>query len=211
MLWVADTRELQELGRVDGATTKNNFSFCFEGLSFAVDFYLKGHRAGLGLRGVKNNTRDQSVGLQPEVASLQGWAQVGHRRAPTAAFMGGHVHGAKALLLVAVHIRGIGVASLLAGFDKCVVKRIFTSTRRHMQRTFTAAIVIATFIAGFGFLEVRQAVRVTPVGKTKVFSPSVVVLCIAPDIDHPVDTARAANGFTARAVNLAMVHKRFRL
>lgn len=64
---------------------------------------------------------------------------------------------------------------------------------------------------GFHFLEIGQAVGVTPIFEPGSTCPTIVVRRVAALKDHSVDTARSAEELSTRVVDLAIVHKGFRL
>ena len=168
---------------------------------------LHAHGAQRIGRTLEHHFGNQGVLVQKHVVALQRRAQIGHGGAPASAFVGGHVHGAQAFLLVAVHVFGDGVARLLTRFDKCAVQRVAHGGRTDFERPAVAAIGIAADSARFGLFEVGQAMRIRPILHTALQSPTLVIQRMAAHINHAVDGRGATQGLTTRAVDAPPFHK----
>ena len=114
----------------------------------------------------------------------------------------------EALLAVAVHVLGSGVARLLDGLEERVEERARGRAALQDERPVVAAIRVVGRgpEGGLEPLEVRQAVGVVPVGHARDRCPALVVERVAALEDHPVDRGRAAEHLAAGVVDAPAVH-----
>src|SRR5699024_4803651 len=180
------------------------FGVCLPGL-VAVDV-LHAH----GAVAAEQQTPGECTAFDGQVGAAHGRAQVGHGRAPAAAFVHGHIHGTDTFLLVAVHVLSIGVARLLGGIHEGAVQRVFTSAGADVQRPGITTVVITAEVACLGLAEIGQDVLIAPVIAAGFARPAVLVQRVAADVGHAVDRRRAAQHTPARAVDAAAVEMRFR-
>ena len=117
----------------------------------------------------------------------------------------------EALLAVAVHVVGELVAGLLHRLEERAEQRIGRRAPLEHERTVAAAELVGAREARLHALEVRQAVRVRPVGQAGIGGPPLVVERVAALEDHPVDAARAAEHLAAGVVDAPAVHVRLGL
>ena len=208
---VGDTGELQQLRRVDGATTQDNFAARTHLLQLAPVPHLHAGRTRRTGRPVEQDPGGKRSGAQCQVAPLQRRPQVSHGGTPAPALVNRHIHGAEAFLLVPVHVLGERVTRLLAGFDEGFVERIAALSGTYVQRAGIAPVHVTSLGAGLGLAEIRQAMVVVPVRQAILFGPADVVQRMATDIDHAVDRRRAADHAATRRMDAALVHERLRL
>ena len=114
------------------------------------------------------------------------------------------------LLPVTVYVIGAGITGLLGRGEERLEQRVGRRPALERKRTVVPAIGV---VGGGGQavlhpVEVRQAVRVVPVGHAGVRAPALVVHRIAALEDHPVDAAGAAQHLAAGVVDAAAVHVR---
>ena len=116
--------------------------------------------------------------------------------------------GPDPFLALAVDIRIEGDAELLRRRDEDACERM---RRRHVRDAERPAIAVVFARAegiGLHALEVGQHVAVAPrAGVADEAGPLVIVLVLAPDVDHAVDRARAAEHLAARPHGVAPVER----
>ena len=137
--------------------------------------------------------------------------QVRARRRPAPAVRDVAVELRETLLPVAVHVVRERVARLLHGGEERVEQRPLSRAALEDQRAVSPAPLVGARDARLHPLEVRQAVRVVPVGDAALVRPALVVERVAALEDHPVDRARAAEHLAARVVDAPSVHVRLGL
>src|SRR5688572_6086812 len=125
--------------------------------------------------------------------------------------MDGHVHLAEALLAIAVHVFGGGIAGLLRGLDESVEQGVVLVTGMDPERPAVAPIGVAALLAMLGPPEVGQDLLVRPALAILLERPAVVVQSVAADIDHGVERRRTAQHAPARPVHDTVVHIGLRL
>ena len=118
-------------------------------------------------------------------------SEVGGGRVPPLPLVDGGVHVADPLLLVAVHVLSEGVAGLLARLQPGLVQHLLAAVPRHLQRSRPAPVLRPARAVALRLLEVGQAAGVVP-ARRPLLLPPVVVLGVAPDVDHGVEGAGAA-------------------
>src|SRR3954470_4508725 len=100
--------------------------------------------------------------------------------------MDGHVHAAKALLLVAVDVPRFGIAGLPRRLDEDAVERILQGSVAGMERTVAAAVQIAALGPSLGTLEVGQHVTIRPAAGALVL-PAIEIQRVPTDVDQADD------------------------
>ena len=101
--------------------------------------------------------------------------------------MHGHVHRTQTLLLVTVHVFGVGVSGLPASIDKGAVQWVMASPGADMQRPAVAPVQVTPLGAGFGLSKIRQAISIRPLTHAGGLRPAVVIERMAADVDHAID------------------------
>ena len=162
---------------------------------------------------VEDDLGDEGPGGHGEVRPAHHRIQVGPRGGQPPAAVDVPVERGEALLPVAVHVVGELVAGLLHGGEERAEQRVGGRAALEHQRPGVPAerVFLVRGQAVLHPLEVRQAVRVVPVGHAVVGRPALVVQRVAALEDHPVDAARPAEDLAARVVDAPPVHVRFRL
>ncbi len=158
---IADARAQQDLRRGDGPGAQQHFAAGANLLCLAAAQVAHAHGAlALELDHVRGG-----VGLDGEVVAPLGLVEIATRGGGAAPLGGDEtVHGAEALLLVAVDVLGLGIARLHAGIDEGTVELVVALLGRgHVHRAIAAMIGIGAGIAALGLPEVGQAVGVAPV------------------------------------------------
>ncbi len=200
---LADAGQHQELRRIDRAAAQDHFA----------PGAREAHRAAAGVfdpdcaPAFEYDAQRQAARQHAQVGTPHGRPQIGAHRAPATAAQRGLVHRAEPFLPEAVHVARVGITGLLGCFDEGMKQRIAHRGRRDRQRSAGAVVVVGSLQAVFAAHEVRQAVRVRPVGQSRPLRPAVVVERMAPDVDHSVDRRRAAQHPAARAIHPASVHR----
>ena len=120
------------------------------------------------------------------------------------------IKGREAFLTIAIHVRGERVASLLHRLEERAEEGIGRGATLENQRAGGAAILISPGQAVLHLLEVRQTVTIVPLAHPGIAGPTFVVEWVAPLEDHAVDAAGATQQFSARVIDLATAHVRFR-
>ena len=200
---VADARELEELRRVEGSATADDLSTDRAlHLSAPSGRVIDADRA----RALENDLRRERARPDIEVGPAHHGVQVRARRAQAPAASDVAVEAGEALLAVSVDVLGELVAGLLHGIEERAEERIRGRAALELQRAGTAAELVRTGEAGLHALEVREAVRVRPVGHAGVSRPALVVERVAALEDHAVDAARTAEQLAARVVDATTLH-----
>ena len=206
---VADAGQLQQLGGVDGAAAQDDGPRADLRRGAAAVPVLHADRA----LALEQDPGDEGAGQDVEVGPLHHGVQVGPRRRQPAAVPDVPVERREALLAVAVHVIGPGVAGLLARPEERLEERVRRRTALERER----AGVPAEGVLGVGreavlhAVEVGQAVGVVPRLHARVGGPTLVVERVAALEDHPVDAAGAAEHLAAGVVDPAPVHVRLGL
>ena len=202
-----DAGQHQQLRRVDGAAGQDHLTAGHGGAEVASLAVLD---AG-GAAALEQHPRRHGAGLDRQIGPLHRRTQEGARRAPAHALMDGHVHPPEAFLLEAVHVLGGGIAGLDAGLDEGVEQRIVGLAGGDVQRPVAAAIFIRTLGPGLRLAKIGQYIGIGPMRQRRVLGPAVVVVGVAPDVDHGVQRRRAAQHPAARPVHGPAVHVLLRL
>ena len=199
VLAVTDPRQLQQLGRVEGAATGDDF--------LGHDRLRRGalHAEAESALAVLDADRfvaleEDLVGLGPSLERqiaplLEHGVQVGtgSRQAPGAVHV--LVESSKALLLEAIDVVGPAVAGFLTGLQPGVEQWCRRRAAFHRERavvtpqfgTLVGVEVGAGAEAGLHALEVREAVLVAPRLHAGDAAPLVVIHRVAPLENHAVD------------------------
>ena len=206
MRGIADPRKEQELWRVDGAAAYHDFPRRVDLVGRPAPGVLDPDRAPA----VEEDAVSERAGLDDDVVALHGGPEVGARGAPSLASVDGPVRDPEALLLVAVVVLAVRITGLQRGFQEGPVERPLRRGGGDVQGTARSAIVVGAPIVVLVLLEVRQAVRVGPLGQV-VAGPAVEVEGMATDEHHAVDGRGAAQRLAAGAVHPAPVHVGLRI
>src|SRR5690625_186422 len=202
----ADPRQLQQLGRVDGAGADDYLPAGAQDVGAAAPRHLDAD----GPLPLEEHPQGEHAALHRHVRSLHRRIEVGHGCRPAPALVGRHVHATYAFLLVAVHILGDRIAGLASRLDPGLKERIGHLAGRDVLWTLAAAVVVGTQFMVLRPAEIGQAVGITPALKAGL-TPTVVVPRVTPHVGHTVDRGRAAEHTPARAVDRAAVQEGFRL
>jgi hypothetical protein len=163
----------------------------------------------------EKDPRHVHPGLDAQVWPAHPRVQVRPRGRQTAALVDVPVEGGEPLLAVPVDVAGKRVPSLLHRLEERLEKRTRGQPALEHQGPGRAAeLLVRTPGSGQAVLhplEVRQAVRVVPVGHAGIGGPPLVVERVAALEDHPVNAARPAEHLTARVVDPAAVQERLGL
>ena len=184
----ADSREHQQLRRVDGPAGKDDFPRrpCLGfSLSRPVDH-------SDGTPALDDESGCKSISDDPEIAPRCDRNEI-HARdtGPHATWRGRAIGASESFLLAAVDIPGEGIARLDAGLNEGIVERIAGPCRRNAERTVRTVPVVATFVVTFGAPEVRQHLCEGP-APAALLCPAVVVARVAANVHHAVDRRGAA-------------------
>ncbi len=117
----------------------------------------------------------------------------------------------EALLSVAVHVVGQGVAGLLDRLEEGTEQRTGRGATLKDQRAVAAAPVVLPCQAGLHAPEVGKAVCIVPGLTARGSRPAVVVHRVPPLEDHPVDARGTTENPAAGVVDPAATHLWFRL
>ena len=200
----ADARELQELRRVDRPAAEDHLIGLGRPGAPARPRVLDSNRP----RAVEQHARGQRERLHGQVGTVHHRMQVGLRSRQALAVVDVAIEGGKALLPIAVDVRGQRMAGLLYGGEERVKKRTASRTALEHER----AVVTAEGIVALGgqavlhALEVGQAMGVVPRLHPLARGPALVVQRVAALEDHAVDAARSAQDLPARVVDAAAAH-----
>src|SRR5690349_14472137 len=94
-LFRTDTREHQDLRRVDGATAQDDFRARLGTERFAPPAVFNTRRP----RALKVDALDERIGFDAQVGARTGWVEIGAGGAPAPAVRDRHLVGAESLLL----------------------------------------------------------------------------------------------------------------
>src|SRR5436305_228605 len=97
------------------------------------------------------------------------------------------------------------VPGLASGLDHDVDQRVHRAAFGHRQRSANAVELTLAALVVLGALEVGEDLVIAP-ALAPARGPLVVVQAVAPDIDHRVDRAAAAEHPPAREIQTAVVH-----
>jgi len=120
-LTVADTGELQDVRRADGAGGQDHLAVGLHIRHLPATLVAHAH----GLLAVEQYPVNQRASHHRQVRAIHDRAQVGVGGGGAHAVLHGHVHGAEAFLLVAVVVLRHRVARLFAGIDEGLVQGFF--------------------------------------------------------------------------------------
>ena len=204
---VADSGELQELGRVDGPTAEDDLARGDRPVQASGPEVVD---AG-GSLAVETHAGDERKGLDPEVLPVHHRVEVRAGRGEAAPTTDVAVEPREPLLAVAVDVVGQWVAGVLRGLEERPEERVLGGPALEHQRAVTTAPVVGAGDAGLHPLEVRQAVQVVPGLHARLRAPALVVERVPALEDHPVDAAGAAEHLAACVVDAAAVHLRLRV
>src|SRR5687768_4063152 len=115
-----------------------------------------------GSGALKQNACYKSMGPYSQVRAPHGRLEIRIRDRPAHAVLYGHVHSAKALLLLPVDVSRRGIANLLRCFHKSGGERVFNPAIAGCKRTGTAAPGIPALLSRLGTLEVGKNVPIAP-------------------------------------------------
>ena len=200
----AHTRELQELRRVDRPTAEDDLIGLGRPGAPARARVFDSDRP----RTVEQHPRGQRERLHGEVGAVHHGVQVSPRGGQAPAVVHVAIEGGKALLPVAVDVRGQRMAGLLHGGEERVEQRAPSGTALEHERAVVAAegIVGLRGQAVLHALEVGQAMGVVPRLHPLARGPALVVERVPALEDHAVDAARSAQHLSARVVDTAPAH-----
>ena len=206
LVGVADAGQHEQLRRVDRAAGEDHLALGPDAHGAPACEMIDADRAHT----FAAHSLHQRTGAHGQVRPAPGRVQVRARRAPAAPAPDRHVHRREALLLVAVHVGGEGIAGLAPRLEEGLVQRIAAGAGRDVQRSIAAPVVVGAARARLGALEIGQDVGVIPAGQTAL-RPAIVVAGVAAHVRHAVDRRRAAEHPAARAVDAPTVHVRLGL
>ncbi len=178
----ANAREHQQLGRVYGASRKDNFLVNVNLMELTLTFILD----ATNTVSLHNEPMDHGIGLKLQVAAAQCRAQMGNCCTAAAAIFLGGIQAGNALWLVAVRIISGALTSLVSGLKKGVEERVFIAAFGDAKGTVGSAPVVCAPITVLTGFEVGQALCIAPLGQAQFSAPAVVILWLAPHIDHRV-------------------------
>ena len=117
---ITHPRELQKLGRVDGAAAQNHFFAAFELLLNAAHHAFHAH----GLAPLQQHALNQRMGEHRQIAAAHGRAQKGVGRRGAHALANRHLPQAKAFFARAIEVGGTAIAQRLTGLQKTFAQRM---------------------------------------------------------------------------------------
>ena len=192
-----DAGQHEQLRAADGAGAQDDLALDVGGL---LDAALQVPHPG-GPAALHHDLGDARVGLDLKVGPRHGRAQVGVRGGAPAAILLGHLVEAAPVLLRAVEVVVGGQPALLGGGDPRLGHRRLEGQVGHGQRPGPAVVGIGTAGVALGPAEVRHQVGVAPAAAAVLVPPGVVVVPVAPDVDHGVHRRRPAEHPPARPVD----------
>ena len=206
LVGVADARDLEEPGGVDGAAAQDDVARTRPAPCPRASRVLDADSP----LPTEQDPRDERPRLHRQVRPPHDGVQVGAGGAQATATVDGAIEGGEALLPVAVDVVREWIAGLLHRGEERLEQRARGRSTFENERAVMAAERAPVRQAGLHPLEVRQAVGVVPRLHAGVGSPALVIQRVAALEDHPIDAARSAEHLPAGVVDLAPVHERFR-
>ena len=201
----ADTRELQQLRRVDRATTEDHLARRARLEHTTVASIGDTHRAAA----LEQHAHDVCPAHHPQVGARPRRFQVGARGAAAPALPGGELVVADTLLGGTVEVLVAGQAGLLGGGDVGLAQLV-AMTVGNAERAVRAVPLVGAALLTLGTPEVRQDVVVAPALVAEL-SPMVEILALAADVDQAVDRAASAEHLAAWPADAARVAAGHRL
>ncbi len=206
VIGVTDAGQLQQLGRVERTAAQDHLGGT-HGVSPHPAAVLDADGAGP----LEAHLLDVRQRDDVQVRTVHHRVQVGARGAQSTTAEHVLVERGEALLAVAVDIVAAAEPGLHARFQPGLEQRRRRRAPLQRQRPVAAAPVVRPGETGLHPLEVRQAVRVVPLGHARGRGPLLVVHRVAPLEDHPVDARRAAEHLAPRVRDPPAVHVGLRL
>ena len=204
---IAQTRELQQLWRVDRAARQDNFFVCLEVHAAPAH----GARHANGGAAFEQHAVDHGAGGHGEVAAVHHRAQKRIRGGCAQAVANRHLPQAEALFARAVEVVGQAITQALAHLQKAAANRVHLVGKvAHPQFAARAVVVGRAPHMVFGFFEIRQHIAPAPAGVARV-APVVKVALLAAHIDHGVERAAATQHLAAWPVRGTVAQRRVRL
>ncbi len=190
---VADPREHEQLGRLDRPAADDDFVLCRDRLHDAVadDLDADATRA-LEEQALRPGTHQHRETLRADDRS-----QERGRGALAHAVPDRQLGEPDAVELGAVVIVVEGDAGLLGRGDRGRDDRVRLVVGHHVHRAAGSVVLGSATVEVLRALEERQHVVVAPAGIAEV-GPRVVVGTVTADVDHPVQSARAAEHLAPR-------------
>ena len=205
----SDTRQHQQLGRVEGGGGEDHLAFRPDGFDAAAARDFHADRAPLLDHDAAGEGADQIA-----IRSFQSRFQVGVRRRPTPAFPHGHVERSKAFLLLTVVVAGDRIARLAPGLDEGAGEGVAPAAAGHVKGTAPAAprgiAAVPPVVPVLQPLVVGQDVGIAPAVRAHL-GPGVEVAGVAAHVDHAVDGGRPADHLAARGDKDPSAQVRLRL
>ncbi len=189
-LAIANARQLQQLGRVDGAGADHHL---------APRHHLAPHTIlqvlhATGAAALDQNAQRLRVGPHIQVAAPHSRAQKAASRAHAPAVVDAALEIAHALLVGAVVVRVARQPLLGGAVQKGLANRVRPVRQADLERPVVAAQGrIATIDKMLAALEVRQHLVIGPAG-IALRRPAVEILALAPVVDQAIDGGGAAQG-----------------
>ena len=197
----ADTRQHEQLGRAKGPGAQDHFLAGTDLLHPAVPAQL---HAGGGLA-FEDDLAGVATLEHREVAAIGVGVQVGSGGVPALAVVLRGLGGRNAELGGPVVVGIEWNAFFDAGGTECLVGGRGAAQVAHVQRAAVPVVlVVGKTMAVLGALEQRQQIGVAPAGVPRR-RPAVVVVAVAPRVDHGIDRAGATQHLAARLESLAAV------
>lgn len=196
----SDAGEHQELRRIDGAGGKHHFACGTYRMVAAVPTI----GAADGAPSLEQDLRCLGAGADGQVGTPPRRIEIGAGRTPAAAVPDVGLIPAEAFLNRAVEILGGWVAYLAAGLEICGKQWIVGAGPAHVELAADTVIGICAAFVILAAHEIGQHVPVAPAGVAER-SPVVVIVRVAPDIQHACNDGTAAQHSAARPVDLPPV------
>src|SRR5258706_1835536 len=159
---------------------------------------------------VEQNASREACRDDREIGPLLGWMQIGDGRAASQAITLGDLMIADTVLLGPVEV-GIRLETgVFRSSEERFCDRVLRPTLARRERAEIAVKLVLAPLVALGLDEVREHVVVTPT-RGSVRGPVVEVGAVAPDVDHGIHRAGAAEHAPAREIDAAIVELRLRL
>src|SRR5712671_1812991 len=201
----ADAGKQQELRRAESASAKHYFAARFRGFIAPLPVIAHTRRA-LAVEGDPGCLR---VGDNGQIRPVHHRMQIGGRGRATFAILVaapelGNLIKAGAFLFRSVEIIVATDLVFRASVDEGVADRPRAALVGDAQRPVAAVQIIGAALIAFGALEIGQNIVPRPAVAAKG-GPIVVIVAVAPDVDHSVDRTRATECLAARLIAAAAV------
>ena len=111
----------------------------------------------------------------------------------------------KTLLSITIVIFGLDIARFNTSINKGTVQwiaHIITGTNSY--RSFTAGVLTGDSFMSLQFFKIRQAILIIPTTGTMGF-PLIIIMGIAPHIDHAINRRSPTHHLTSRAIHYAII------